>query len=351
MMIDLRSDTVTRPTEVMLAAMRDASFEDDSRDGDSTVGELEALAAQITGKEAGAFMPSGTMTNLVAVLAHTHRGGEVLLESGAHILNSELGGITAVAGAFYKGIAGRRGAMDLDTLSDAVRKPTRQNFGTALIAMETSHNRAGGAVLPLDHMRAVHAIASEHGVPVHTDGARFFNAAIALGVEAREIARYTDSVCFCVSKGLSAPVGSLLCGSAAFIDRARAFRRMVGGNMRQAGPLAAAGVIALNTMVQRLAEDHASAKRLAQGLATIDASLVDVANIETNIVKVELPKNGDTAAQWSKKLERARIRVSPCERYALRFVTHRHIGEVEIDAALSAFESAWRDSRARVAIA
>ena len=345
--IDLRSDTVTRPTEVMLAAMRDASFEDASRDGDSTVSELEALAAEMTGKEAAAFMPSGTMTNLVAVLAHTQRGGEVLLESGAHILNSELGGITAVAGAFYKGIAGMRGAIDLDKLAEAVRKPTRQNFGTALIAMETSHNRAGGAVLPLSHMQAVHDIAAENGVPVHTDGARLFNAATALNVDAREIARHTDSVCFCVSKGLSAPVGSLLCGSAAYIDRARAFRRMVGGNMRQAGPLAAAGIVALKSMVVRLADDHANEQRLARGLAKIDASLVDASNVETNIVKVDLPKNGDTAAQWSQRLERASIRVSPCERHALRFVTHRHIGEAEIDAAIAAFEDAWRVTNSR----
>ena len=346
-MIDLRSDTITRPTQAMLESMRDASFGDDSRDGDSTVEALEALAAAMTGKEAAAFMPSGTMTNLVAVLAHTQRGGEVLLESGAHILNSELGGITAVAGAFYKGIPGHRGAMDLERLSEAVRKPTRQNFGTALIAMETSHNRAGGAVLPLAHMKAVHAIAREHGVPVHTDGARLFNAAVALRVDAREIARHTDSVCFCVSKGLSAPVGSLLCGTTSFIDRARAFRRMVGGNMRQAGPLAAAGIVALKTMVERLADDHSTAQRLARSLANIDASLVDASKVETNLVKVELPKDGDTAAQYSQRLERAGIRVNPCERYALRFVTHRHIDESHIDATSEAFDHAWRASHSR----
>jgi threonine aldolase len=236
--------------------------------------------------------------------------------------------------------------MDLDKLAESVREPTRQNFGTALIAMETSHNRAGGAVLPLEHMRAVHGLAREHGVPVHTDGARLFNAAVALREDASAVARYTDSVGFCVSKGLSAPVGSLLCGTAAFIDRARAFRRMVGGNMRQAGPLAAAGIVALNTMVSRLAEDHANAKRLARALAKIDASLVDASQVETNLVKVELPKNGETAAQFSQRLERGGIRVSPCERYALRFVTHRHIGESEIDEALNAFERAWRESRA-----
>ena len=344
-MIDFRSDTVTQPTEAMRDAMRDASFGDDSRDGDATVQALEALAAELTGKQAAAFMPSGTMTNLVAVLAHTQRGGEVLLEAGAHILNSELGGITGVAGAFYRGIPGARGAMDLDRLRDAIRKPTRQNFGTALIAMETSHNRAGGAVLPPAHMEAVHALARDAGVPVHTDGARLFNAAVACGVPASTLAQHTDSVCFCISKGLSAPVGSLLCGDAAFIDRARAFRRMVGGNMRQAGPLAAAGIVALQTMVRRLADDHASAKRLARGLVAIDAGLVDPGEVETNIVKVELPRNGEAALEWSALLSREGIRVSPCERYALRFVTHRHIDEPHIDECVSAFTRVWKTLR------
>jgi threonine aldolase len=335
--IDLRSDTVTRPTEAMLEAMREATLGDDSRDGDPTVARLEAMAAARMGQEAAVFMPSGTMTNLVAVLAHTQRGGEVLLEAGAHILNSELGGITAVAGAFYKGIPGRRGAMALEKLAEAIRPATRHNFGTALVCMETTHNRAGGAVLPLEHMRGVYALARQNGVPVHTDGARVFNAAIALKTDARAIAQHTDSICFCVSKGLSAPVGSLLCGTAGFIDRARAFRRMVGGNMRQAGPLAAAGLVALETMVDRLAEDHATAKRLARGLHTISPALVDPADVETNIVRVDVAQSRRPAAQWSAQLERRGVRVSPAEGDTLRFVTHRGIGEAEIDAAVSAF--------------
>ena len=340
-MIDLRSDTITRPTEAMLESMREASFGDDSRDGDETVEKLEAIAAERTGKAAAAYMPSGTMTNLVAVLAHTQRGGEVLLESGSHILNSELGGITAVAGAFYRGIPGRRGAMDVERLRETIRAPTRQNFGTALVCMETTHNRAGGAVLPLGEMSAVHEIASGHGVPVHIDGARIFNAAVALRTDARSIAAHGDSVCFCVSKGLSAPVGSLLCGSADFIERARAFRRLVGGNMRQAGPLAAAGILALETMVDRLREDHASAKRLAHGLHAIDASLVDPAEVETNLVKVEVPRTGPAAAEWSSLLLREGVRVSPCETYALRFVTHRHVGDADVEVALKAFSKVW----------
>ena len=340
-MIDLRSDTITRPTEAMLESMREASYGDDSRDGDETVMQLEALAAARTGKEAGAFMPSGTMTNLVAVLAHAQRGSEVLLEQGAHILTSELGGVAGLVGAFHRGIPGTRGAMDIDVLREKIRPMTRNNIGTSLVCMETTHNQAGGAVLPLAHMQAVHALAREHGVPVHTDGARLFNAAAALRVDAREIAQHTDSVCFCVSKGLSAPVGSVLCGSHAYIERARAFRRMVGGNMRQAGPLAAAGIIALETMVDRLKEDHATAKQLAQGLHHIDARLLDPRDVETNLVRMDVSASGRTAAQWSDDLKQKGVRVSAASAMTLRFVTHRHIGNADVDAAVSAVASLW----------
>ncbi len=346
-MIDLRSDTITLPTEAMLESMREASYGDDSRDGDETVMQLEALAAERTGKEAGAFMPSGTMTNLVAVLAHTQRGGEVLLEQSSHILNSELGGIAALSGAFHKAIPGRRGALDIDALREKIRPMTRNNFGTALVCMETTHNAAGGAVLPLAHMQAVHALARERGVPVHTDGARLFNAAVALGVDAKAVAQHTDSVCFCVSKGLSAPVGSVLCGTQAFIERARAFRRLVGGNMRQAGPLAAAGIIALDTMVDRLKDDHAMAGRLAEGLHRIEARLLDPREVETNLVRVDVSASGRTAAQWSDDLKHQGVRVSPASPTTLRFVTHRHISHADVDAAVSAVASLWEKPRLR----
>ena len=302
-MIDLRTDTITRPTEAMLAAMAEATQGDDSRDGDETVMKLEALAAERTGKAAGAYMPSGTMTNLVAVLAH---------------------------------------AMDIDALREKIRPLTRNNLGTTLVCMETTHNQAGGAVLPLAHMKAVHTLAHENGVPVHTDGARLFNAAVALGVPASDIAQYTDSIGFCVSKGLSAPIGSVLCGSAAFIERARTFRRMVGGNMRQAGPLAAAGILALNTMVDRLKDDHASAKRLAVGLQKIDARLCNANDVETNLVRVDLAASKRSATEWSADMERKGLRVSPASATSLRFVTHRHAGNAEVDAAISAFAALWQ---------
>jgi threonine aldolase len=287
-------------------------------------------------------MPSGTMANLVAMLAHGQRGGEVLLEDGSHTLNAELGGIAGVAGLFYRGVPGRRGAMDVELLREAIRPYTRHHMGTALVWMESSHNRSGGAVLPLAHMRAVHGLARDAGVPVHVDGARIFNAAIALGCSAEEISRYADSVCFCVSKGLSAPVGSILCGSAAFIERARGMRRMVGGNLRQAGPLAAAGVVAIETMVNRLGEDHQTAKRLAEGFHRIDPSLCDPRDVETNLVRADVRKSGRRAAQWSEDLKAKGVLVAPADTHVLRFVTHRHISAPDVDAAVGAFSELWK---------
>lgn len=344
-MIDLRSDTVTRPTETMLDAMRGASLDDDSRDGDTTVRRLEGLAAECTGKESAAFMPSGTMTNLVAVLAHAQRGGEVLLEAGSHMLHSELGGMSALAGVYYRAVQGMRGAMDVEELTAAMRPTSRHSLGTALVCMETSHNRAGGIVLSIPHMRTVYDMAQQRGIRVHTDGARVFNAAVALDTSVSSIAQHTDTLCFCISKGLSAPVGSLLCGSAEFIERARAFRRMVGGNMRQAGMLAAAGIVALETMVDRLRADHATAKRLASNLHRLDHSLVTPTEVETNIVRVQLPRDGPTADEWSDDLRRAGVLVSPCDRHALRFVTHRHIEDADVDETATVFSSCLASAR------
>src|SRR5258706_7747277 len=337
-MIDLRSDTVTQPTEAVLDVMRSATFGDDSRDGDPTVQKLEALGAEKTGKEAGVFVPSGTMSNLVAMLAHANRGGELLAEATSHIFNSELGGVSTLAGMYYRALPGARGAMDLDELAAQTRpRMTANKQGTSVVWVETTHNAAGGAVLPLAHMADVCKIAHAQDVPVHIDGARVFNAAAALGVDAKAICSHGDTVSFCVSKGLSAPVGSLICGSRDFIERARGFRRMVGGNMRQAGPLAAAGIVALENMVARLPEDHRTAKRLAEGLHKIDASIVDPALIETNLVRASVRACAHSAVELSKMLEKRGVRVAPGAGPELRFVTHRHIGDAEVGQALGAF--------------
>jgi threonine aldolase len=335
-MIDLRSDTVTLPTEEMREAMRAAQLGDDSREGDPTVRRLEEAAAAKLGKEAALFVASGTMSNLVALLAHTGRGGEVLLDGDCHILRSEMGGIASLAGLFYRPIPSKRGAPDLGEIGEHLSTKLGANkLATALVTVETTHNSAGGAVIPLDYMAKLRALTAEKGVPVHIDGARVFNAAVALGVPAADIAKHGDSVGFCVSKGLSAPFGSVLCGSAAFIERARAYRRMVGGGMRQGGVVAAAGVVALERMVDRLADDHRRAKRLAEGLHAIDSRLSDPRLVETNIVMVELGHSGADAKAWLAALDAAGLKCGAWSRKSLRFVTHRHIGEAEVDQALA----------------
>lgn len=334
-MIDLRSDTVTLPTEEMREAMRSAGLGDDSREGDPTVRRLEQLAAAKTGKEAALFVASGTMSNLVALLAHTGRGGEVLLDGDCHILRSEMGGIASLAGLFYRPIPSQRGAPDLDIVAEHLSaKLTANKLGTALVTVETTHNSAGGAVIPLDYMAKLRALTAEKGVPVHIDGARVFNAAVALGLSAADIAKHGDSVGFCVSKGLSAPFGSVLCGSAAFIERARAYRRMVGGGMRQAGVMAAAGIVALERMIDPLAEDHRRARRLAEGLHAIDPQLSDP-RPETNIVMIEVGHTTGDAKAWMAALDGAGLKCGAWSGKSLRMVTHRHIDDAAVEEALA----------------
>lgn len=339
-MIDLRSDTVTLPTEEMREAMRRAELGDDSREGDPTVRRLEEAAAAITGKEAALFVASGTMSNLVALLAHTGRGGEVLLDGDCHIMRSEMGGIASLAGLFYRPIPSKRGAPNLADISEHLSANLSANkLSTALVCVETTHNSAGGAVIPLDYMARLRALTAEKSVPVHIDGARIFNAAVALGVPVAQIARHGDSIGFCVSKGLSAPFGSVLCGSAAFIERARAYRRMVGGGMRQAGIMAAAGLVALERMADRLADDHRRAKRIAEGLQATDPRLANPQLVETNIVMVEVGHTGSDAKAWISALENAGLKSGGWSRKSIRLVTHRHIDDAAVDRALAIFRS------------
>src|SRR5262249_49238088 len=253
---------------------------------------------------------------------------------------SELGGIAQLAGLFHRIVPARRGALDTDALAELVVPRLAANkLGTALICLETTHNSAGGAVIPLACLEAVRTVADRAGVSVHIDGARLFNAAVALGVPASAIARHADSLGFCISKGLSAPFGSVLCGSAAFIERARAYRRMVGGAMRQAGMLAAAGIVALTEMVDRLAEDHARALRLADGLAAIDRRLVDPRLVETNIVMVDLAGTGSGAARWADALAARGLRAGTWSGTSLRLVTHRHIDDAAVDQTIATFRA------------
>jgi threonine aldolase len=343
--VDLRSDTVTKPTPAMFERMVAAELGDDSRGDDPTVKALEERAAARLDKEAALFLPSGTMSNQVAILSHAALKGEVIGEASSHIFRSEMGGLSLLAGLYPRPLPGRAGAIDLAALDACLRPPgvTPHAVGTAVVCMETTHNAAGGAVLPLDHMRDVYAASRQRGVPVHLDGARIFNAAIALGVTASAIAAFADSATFCLSKGLSAPVGSVLAGTRAFVERARGFRRMLGGNMRQAGLLAACGLVALDQSIERLADDHRNARTLADGLHRIDPHLVDPGEVVTNIVMVDVSRSAADARQWMEVLRDYAVLTAPASKYVLRFVTHRHIGPPEIERAVAVFREIYQD--------
>ncbi len=283
--IDLRSDTVTLPTAEMRQAMFEAQVGDDVYGEDPTVNLLEAMAAEKLGKESALFTVSGTMSNLIAVITHTHHGNEVILGSAAHILQHEVAGAAAIGGVVLRAIPNDwEGRLNLEDVEKTIRVKNIHYPETTLVCIENTHNGCGGVVLSARYTKDVCILSHKHGAKVHLDGARIFNAAVALGVKAESLAEEADTVSFCISKGLSAPVGSLLCGRADFIERARKNRKMLGGGMRQAGVLAAAGIVALQTMIARLAEDHANAKRLASGLALIKGITIAQKNVQTNIV-------------------------------------------------------------------
>jgi len=334
--VDLRSDTVTRPTREMYAAMQAAPIGDDGLDFDPSVRELEQRVARVLGKEAGLFVPSCTMANLLAVLAQTARNEQVVLESNAHMYTSERGAAT-FTGAFFLGVAGEKGAMDMNALTDATLGG-KHKLRTALIAMETSHNNAGGAVLPLDHMQAVNELAQSRGIPVHLDGARLFNAAVALDVPPADVATFASTVSLCLSKGLSAPVGAVLSGPDAVIERARGLRRMIGGTQRQAGIMAAAGLYAVDHMSARLSEDHTRARRLSAMLNGLGSPL-SATTPDSNIVQVDVSRTGANSAQWSHALEDAGLMARPWGAARLRCVTHRHINDADIERAVQAFRT------------
>ncbi len=333
-LIDLRSDTVTKPTPAMRRAMAEAEVGDDVLGDDPTVQRLEALAAQRVGKEAGLFVPSGVMANLVCLMTLTGRNEEVILGDQSHLYTAEVGGLGIFGNVFLHVLPNLPdGTIPLERLQGAIRDAI-YTPKTRVISLENTHNRCSGAVLPMDYIQQVATLARARGVYLHLDGARIFNAAVALGVDAAEIARPFEVVNFCFSKGLCAPVGSIVCGGAAFIQEARRTRRMLGGGMRQAGVLAAAALVALNEMIDRLAEDHEHARILAEGLANITGVHIDPARVQTNIVIFELdPATGWTSATLLSALKARGVLLS-LSGTRLRAVTHYGITRADIDHAL-----------------
>jgi threonine aldolase len=345
--LDFRSDTITEPTDEMREAMARARVGDDGREGDPTVRELEEYSAELLGKQAGLFVVSGTAGNLVSLLAHTIPGQEIIMEKTAHLFINEVGGMAAVGGLAVNQVVGTDGIMAAGDVEAAIRGEKLHYPPTGLICLENTHNFAGGSCWSVAQMAAVKRVAERRGIPVHLDGARLFNAAVALGVPAKEIAAQTDSLTFCLSKGLSAPVGAIIVGTKPFIEAARKKRQMLGGTLRQGGVIAAAGLVAVKTMVNRLAEDHANARRLAEKLNAVPGVSVAMHTVQTNIVKSNIAGLGVSAAAVAAKLAEKNVMVLTPTDVDLRWLTHRQVAGADVDEAAAIMLQAAEELRAK----
>ena len=333
-MINLYSDTQTLPTPAMYEAMCQAELGDDQQGLDATVNKLEALAARMLGKESAVLVASGLMGNLAALMAVAGAGDEVLIDPESHIWWYEGGSYCSIANLTPRPVVSHKGLLDPTEVKAQIR-PINLHFPTPrVLCLENTHNRAGGRVVPIGLHRELCDVAHSGGLLVHLDGARIFNAQVASGTPAAEYARTCDTVQFCLSKGLSCPIGSVVVASGAICDRVRRARKRLGGAMRQAGIFAAAGIVALETMIDRLAEDHANAKRLARGLSQQRGLAVDMDSVETNMVYVDIAATGSNSSALAARLNGAGVMASTPGPTALRFVTHRHITADAVDEAL-----------------
>jgi len=323
--IDLRSDTVTKPTPKMRRAMAEAEVGDDCYGEDPTVNELERLAAEKMGKEAAMYVPSGTMGNTSAIMTHTQRGDFIILDRESHIYYYEWGNMATLAGVMPIPLDSPDGCPEPEQIEEYLARSPGRFPRVSLICLENSHNRRGGLAVPVERLMAVKEVAAKYGVKVHLDGARIFNAALALGVDVKEIAACADSVMFCLSKGLGAPVGSVLTGEAEFISRARQARKRLGGAMRQAGVIAAAGIVALTEMTDRLLEDHQNAKLLAEKLSALSGIKVKPERIQTNMVMLDVSGLGIRAEEFAQKAMERGLKLSCYGPTTVRLVTHKDV--------------------------
>lgn len=337
--IDLRSDTVTKPTPAMRQAMATAEVGDDVFGEDPTVNHLQEKVASLLGKEAALFVASGTMGNQLCIKAQTSPGDEVICEQGAHFLHYEGGALALLSGVQPRPIAGTNGILTAEQIEDAIRPSVYYYPKTRLIALENTHNLAGGVVYPLSEIHRIHETAIRHNLKMHLDGARLWNASIASGIAPHEYSRYFDSVSVCLSKGLGAPVGSVVAGTTEFITQTRRLRKIFGGGMRQVGILAAAGIYALDHHLERLAEDHANAKLLAENLLTINSVRINLETVQTNIVILDIAATRTTPAVATEKLAREGVLVAPFGKTTLRAVTHLDVDRQAIQRASEVFRS------------
>ena len=337
--IDLRSDTVTLPSDEMRRAMASAEVGDDVYGEDPTVNRLEARAAEIFGREAAIFVPTGTMGNQIAIKLHTHPGQEILCEERGHIFNYEMAMLSWFSGCVARPVAAPQGILSWDLLAPKISPASYYVAQTGLIELENTHNMAGGTVTPVAAMEEICQRAHERNLPVHLDGARVFNAAAFLGKPVAEITRSFDTVMFCLSKGLGAPVGSMLVGTKDLIERARSIRKALGGGMRQAGILAAAGLIALEHGPARLHEDHAMARMLAEGVAGIPGIEIDLATVQTNIVIFDVSDTGKSSTEITAALKEQGVLAGTVNPQLIRFVTHLNVSKAQCERALSGLRS------------
>lgn len=337
--IDLRSDTVTLPTDEMREAMAAAELGDDVFREDPTVNRLQERAAEMLGQEAGLLVTSGTQGNLVSLLAQTHPGDEVILEEDSHVYNNEVAGLSQVAGLIPRPLPGHHGAFTGKQVEAALRPPNLHFPRTRLLCLENTHNTAGGTVLSPQRQHEITDVARDHGLRVHLDGARIFNAAVALGVPASGLMEGVDSLTFCLSKGLSCPVGSVVVGSRPFIEEARRARKLLGGGMRQAGIIAAAGLVALDTMIDRLVDDHATARKLAKGVNGLPELEVDLDSVQSNIVIFDVGEAGTTSTEFAAELHQQGLGVTTKGPTSVRCVTHHGIESEDVEGALRILEA------------
>jgi threonine aldolase len=338
--IDLRSDTVTKPTPAMRKAMAEAEVGDDVFAEDPTVNALQEKVAKILGKEAALFVPSGTMANQLSIKSHTQPGDEVIIEVSSHPYNFEGGAGAALSGIQFNCLKGVRGVLDASQIEEAIRPADHHFPVTRLVCLENTHNRGGGSICPVEKMAEIYRLTKSKGVLLHLDGARLWNASAATGMKPHEYAQWADSASVCLSKGLGAPIGSLLAGSESFIHRVHRFRKMFGGGMRQVGIIAAAGIYALDHHLERLKEDHQNAKRLAVGLKEFKGVSIEPKYVETNIVIFDVANTGMTGSQVAEAMKKEGVLIHAFGRTQIRLVTHLDVSSEDIERALKAFEKA-----------
>ncbi len=336
--IDLRSDTVTKPTPAMRKAMAEAEVGDDVFGEDPTVNLLQERVAMLVGKEASLFVPSGTMANQLSIKSHTQPGDEVIVEASSHPYNFEGGAGAVLSGIQFQCLKGARGILDASQIEEAIRPADHHFPVTRLVCLENTHNRGGGSIFPVEKMAEIYRLAKSRELLVHLDGARLWNASVATGTRPHEYAQWADSVSVCLSKGLGAPVGSLVAGSKPFIDRVHRFRKMFGGGMRQVGIIAAAGIYALDHHLERLREDHQNAKRLAVGLKEFKGISIDPKQVETNIVIFGITNTRITAPQVAEAMKKEGVLIHAISKTQIRLVTHLDVTAEDIERALKVFE-------------